>query len=42
VILGSGLTGILGNSVNSQNAGTGGFIGFRPLPNTDDSSGFAW
>ena len=42
VILGSGLTGILTDSVNSQNAETRGFIGFRPMPNTDDSSRFAW
>ena len=40
VILGSGLTGILTDSANSRNAETGGFIGFRPLPNTHDSSRF--
>ena len=40
VILGSGLTGILTDSAHSQNAETGGFIGFRPMPNTHDSARF--
>ena len=42
VILGSGLTGILTDSAHSQNAETGGFIGSRPIPNTQthDSSRF--
>ena len=29
-----------GCGILMKNAGAGGFIGFRPLPNTDDSSWF--